>query len=124
MDLLSTINHSISLVGRLREISKNITEAEFKNVLADLSNELADAKLQIASLKEENANLRQENNELKLVSAPAEKKPQLKWGCYQFEDNTGLYCTACYDTKRKKITVTRLNSKSHQCPVCKALLGA
>ena len=61
MDLLSTINHSISLVGRLREISKNITEAEFKNVLADLSNELADAKLQIASLKEENATLRQEN---------------------------------------------------------------
>lgn len=123
MDLLSTINHSISLVGRLREISKNISEAEFKNILADLSNDLADAKLQIASLKEDNANLRQENNELKRVAAPVEEKPKVKWGCYQFEGDAKLYCTACYDTKRKKITVTRLNSKSHQCPVCKALLG-
>jgi hypothetical protein len=44
MDPLTTIDHAITLARRLREISKNMAEAEFKNVLADLSNELADAK--------------------------------------------------------------------------------
>jgi hypothetical protein len=37
MDLLATINHSISLDTRRRHIPKTITEAEFKNLLADLS---------------------------------------------------------------------------------------
>ena len=50
MDILATLNHSISLVSRLREISKNLSEAEFKNLLADLSSELADAKIKIAEL--------------------------------------------------------------------------
>lgn len=42
MDIISSVRQSITLVQRLREISKNITEAEFKNLLADLSSELAD----------------------------------------------------------------------------------
>ena len=45
MDLLTTISTSIALAGRLREIAKNIENAEFKNILADLSLELADLKL-------------------------------------------------------------------------------
>jgi hypothetical protein len=51
-DIITGINNAIALVTRLREVSKNISEVEFKNLLADLSGELADAKLQIAELKE------------------------------------------------------------------------
>lgn len=54
MDLLTTISTSIALAGRLREIAKNIENAEFKNILADLSLELADLKLQLAGVVEEN----------------------------------------------------------------------
>ena len=61
MDILATLNHSISLVSRLREISKNLSEAEFKNLLADLSSELADAKIHIAELKTQLAALAEEN---------------------------------------------------------------
>lgn len=52
MDIISSVSQSITLVQRLREISKNIAEAEFKNLLADLSSELADVKLEAAALKE------------------------------------------------------------------------
>lgn len=45
MDVLASINHSITLITRLREISKSLSEAESKNLLADLSNELANAKI-------------------------------------------------------------------------------
>ncbi|AEX22256.1 hypothetical protein [Vibrio sp. EJY3] len=59
-DILSSISTALSLTSRLREISKSIEDAEFKNLLADLSLELADAKLKIADLTSENAELREQ----------------------------------------------------------------
>ncbi len=73
-----------SLVKQLREISKNVSEAKFRNLLADLG---------------------------------------MKWGCYQFEGDDRLYCTACYDTNGLKSATNRLNTKFQQCPVCKAQIG-
>ncbi|WP_272166353.1 hypothetical protein [Vibrio diabolicus] len=58
-DLLSSVSTAISLATRLREIGKNIEDAEFKNILADLSLELADSKLKMADLISENAALKE-----------------------------------------------------------------
>jgi hypothetical protein len=124
MDPISTIDNAIKLAKRLREISKNVAEAEFKNVLADLSNDLADAKLEIVSLKEQLAGKTEELRLAKLPSEQSAEKPTVKWGCYKFEGDENLYCTACWDTKRQKILATRLDSNYRKCPVCKALLGA
>jgi hypothetical protein len=124
-DVITAINHSISIVTRLREISKNITQAEFKNLLADLSNELADAKLNIANLKEQIAEQAEELRALKTAAERvARQKPKTKWGCYQFEGEEGLYCTACYDTKGAKSITTRLSATRRMCPVCNALFGS
>ena len=57
-DVISTLSTAITLASRLREISKNIEDAEFKNLLADLSLELAETKMQLAELIEENTNLK------------------------------------------------------------------
>lgn len=125
MNILSTINNSISLVERLREISKNISEAEFKNLLADLSNELADLKLEAAALKEKIVALQEENKLLKETTPSTEEIPiGIKWGCYQFKNDDGLYCTGCWDSKRMKIRTNRINSKYRQCPVCQAKIGS
>lgn len=124
MDIVSTINNSMVIVTRLREIAKNVSHAEFKNLLADLSNELADAKLQMAALKEDMAALRQENEQLKASALTNKEEPSgVKWGCYQFAGDDGLYCTACYDTKGKKIRISRATSRHRMCPVCQAVLG-
>jgi hypothetical protein len=124
MDPVTAIDHAITLTRRLRDISKNVAEAEFKNVLADLSNELADAKLEIVSLKEQLATKAEELRLAKIPSLEPAEKPTMKWGAYQFKGEDGLFCTACYDTRRQKVRTTRLDSRFRQCPVCKALLGA
>ena len=123
MDVVATINHSISLVGRLREISKNLSEAEFKNLLADLSSELADAKFQIAELKTQLAALNDEIRSLKSAAPENKQTPSIKWGCYQFEGEEGLFCTACFDSKGKKSLTIRLSSTRRSCPVCKSVIG-
>lgn len=73
-DLISTISTTITLATRLREISKNIEDAEFKNLLADLSLELADTKLKIADLINENTELKEKLNSL--TSANGELCPK------------------------------------------------
>ena len=123
MEPVTAIDHAITLARRLRDISKNIAEAEFKNVLADLSNQLADAKLEIVSLKEQLAVKTEELRLAKIPSLEVGEKPTMQWGAYRFKGEDGLFCTACYDTKRQKIRTTRLDSRYRQCPVCKALLG-
>ena len=123
MDIISLINNSINLLSRLKKISDNIKEAEIKNVLADLSNELADVKLAAADLKEQLVTLREENAALKHHKA-ADEKPKIKWGCYYFDDDDSrLYCTACYDSKGAKSLTNRVNSKFRRCNVCNATIG-
>jgi len=121
MDVISPINNSLTLLTRLREISKNINEAEIKNVLADLSLELADAKLAAAELKTEVAELKVELSELKAHKQP-DQKPDLKWGAYYFDgDDSRLYCTACFDSKGAKSLTSRGPGGYRICGVCKAV---
>lgn len=121
MDMLSAVNNSIGLVKRLREISKNIAEAEFKNVLADLASGLADAKLEAAAMKEELIKLKEENALLKKIKPADDEEPiDTKWGCYQFKGKEGLYCTGCWDNKRKQILMNNSIRGFRVCPVCNA----
>jgi hypothetical protein len=62
-DIISTISSAISLTRRLKTISDNIKDAEFKNLLADLTLQLADVKLKLASILEENVALKQQIKE-------------------------------------------------------------
>lgn len=73
-DIITSLSTAITLATRLREISKNIEDAEFKNLLADLSLELADAKFTIADLMNENADLKEKINAL--ASATGETCPK------------------------------------------------
>lgn len=118
MDIISPINNSLTLITRLREISKSINEAEVKNVLADLSLELADAKLAAADLKMEILNLKEENSELKAQQIPREK-PSIEKNCYYFDDDISrLYCTACFDSKGAMSLTSKAMQNHRVCGVC------
>lgn len=123
MDVVSSVNNAIALVSKLRDIAKKFNQAEMRNLLADLSNELADTKLAMAELKEQVAGLLEENSILKKTQLEEREKPvEFKFGCYKFEGDEGLYCSACYDTKGQKIRVPRIGGH-YICPVCKAVLS-
>lgn len=64
-DIIGSIGQAISLAKRLREVNRNIGDAEFSNILADLNIELAETKLTIAELMEKNAQLQIESQKLK-----------------------------------------------------------
>ena len=130
MDIVTSLSTAVELARRLREISKNVETAEFKNVLADLVSELADAKLNAASLKEQIAALSEENRSLKdqlaaASSASANPPSGVKWGLYQWDGDESLFCTACWDSKKQKSRVTRINKAGilFMCPVCQAAFG-
>ena len=67
-------------MSRLKKVSENIRDAEFKNLLADLSLELAEAKMKMAVLIGENADLHNTIRELKSVEGtPCPKCRKRGW---------------------------------------------
>ena|SRR5688572_25375111 len=80
VEIISSVTNAISLVSRLRKISDNIRDAEFKNLLADLSLELADVKLKMAGLLNENLDLQNKIKELESVEGnPCPKCRKRGW---------------------------------------------
>lgn len=129
MDIMSTIQSSMEIAGKLRELSKKIQDAEFSMLLADLSCNLADAKLEVAELKQQIATLKEQN--LKQAEQLANRqaaKPKLSDSCYAFDEEEGLFCTNCWDTKEQKVRVTALPRDFRafgkwRCPSCTAKYG-
>lgn len=105
-DLISTVSTALGLASRLKDISKNIENAEFKNVLADLSLELAEVKLKLADLLSENVQLKEKISSL--TSA------------------TGTPCPSCNNRTYKLISSKPdptfgdlgANSRFHECSAC------
>jgi regulator of replication initiation timing len=115
MDIITTVGNSIALASRLREISKNIENAEFKNLLADLSLELADFKAQLADVIEENIQLKEQVRQLKSVDAdPCPKCRARAWELERSEPHKSMgdlgviirhyKCSVCGFTEQKTVT--------------------
>jgi len=128
-DVVMAIQSAIEIVGKLRTLSKKIEDAEFKMLLANLSGELADAKLEVANLKMELAKVKEQfQQQTELLERQETGKPTLCEGAYQFPDDPGFFCTACYDTKKQRVRVSALSGPfatfgKWECPACKAVLG-
>ena len=116
--IFATITSAVASGKALVEASKSLANAELKSMIATLANKLADLELEMAEAKTELSRLERENKDLKArVDAPG--KPTIKWGCYQFEGEQGLFCPKCYEEKGKKYHTNRTDGgKAFQCSVC------
>lgn len=123
-DVLGSIGQAISLAKRLREISKNIEDAEFKNILADLNLELADTKLALAEVIEQNSQMKIEMNELKNSQGGNLNQLDFRGFAYYSSNDDGPFCSACYETKNQQVRLSKVSGTfsrfgNHKCPSCK-----
>lgn len=129
VDVIQALQTSIEIVGRLRALAKKVEDVEFKMLLADLSNELADAKLEVANLKSELVDVRQKNAELsQVLEVRHQSAPIFDDSVYKFSGEEGRFCTACFDTKDKKVRVRQTTGPftvfgKWECPSCNATYG-
>lgn len=119
MPILETINTSIDIMKKIKEVNEKTKDAEIKMLIADLGIELAELKCSFADLLDENRELK---DQIKELSSKKEETLIFKNGLYYREDEDGPFCTGCYDSKKE---VIRLNLRTHDryiCPVCNAQL--
>ncbi|MCA9499131.1 MAG: hypothetical protein MRJ67_09320 [Nitrospirales bacterium] len=121
-EIINSITTAITLAKRLKEISNNIQDAEFKNLLADLSLELADTKLRLSEIVVENSDLKEEISRLK-HSQGLKSDLKFKDGLYYTEDGDGPFCPGCYDSKGEIIRTPEQmghsrNFGTFKCPKC------
>lgn len=131
LETIKTLGAALTSIKTLSDIADTISNAkvrqEFNGKIADLQGVVIAARQQMLTMQDKYEELLRENKQLKEQLKESEaprEKPSMKWGCYQFEGEDGLFCTACYDTKGKKHRTTRINSNLRQCPVCKSSLGS
>ena len=108
VDVISTLNGVITTAKRLKEISDNISDAEFKNLLAEMNDQLANVKLDLVDFKEENVKLREELMELKKKT---EAELRYEDGKYYKSGDPDPFCSACYDREGKFVRL-RKNTQS------------
>jgi hypothetical protein len=124
---IQTITAALSAMKSLADIAKGIQNAEVRQELngkiADLQGTLISARQAMLDLQDKYELVLRENKLLKEATVPKQKPSGRKLGCYQFEGEDGLFCTACYDTKGQKSQTTRMTSQYRMCPVCKAAIG-
>lgn len=129
IESVQAIQSAIEIVGKLRDASKAINDAEFKQHLADLMDQLSDAKLQASVLRSDLAAVRDENTELKARLAQRDAgRPTVVNEVYRFEGDDSSYCTACYDVHHRKVRLRRMTGDwavfgDWECPSCKATYG-
>jgi hypothetical protein len=126
-ETIKMLGGALASIKTITDIAATITDAQLRQELngkiADLQSAVLTARQQMLEMQEKYEQVLRENKQLKETAAPKEK-PQRMWGCYKFDGEDGLFCTACYDTKGRRIQTTRINSNFRQCPVCQAMLGS
>ena len=126
---MGTIKDLVDLVTQLansvqdRKIASELNAIQ--SLILKLQAEQATLHEANVELREERLSLKEQIQQLKKSNPENKEKPSgVKWGCYQFAGDDGLYCTACYDTKGQKNRTTRATSKFRMCPVCEAVFGS
>jgi regulator of replication initiation timing len=127
MEIISVVSNALGIASRLKEISKNIQDAEFNNLLADLSLELADLKVRLADVLDENSNLKNELLNYK-HSQSSSSELQYRDGMYFQLDGSGPFCPGCFDSNKKIIRLRKEDGPfatlcDYTCPVCKEAYG-
>jgi hypothetical protein len=121
-DLIGTASAALQIVSRLREINKNIANAEFSNALADLAIELSELKIKVAGLLDENDQLKRQ------LAQKHAQSLEFKDFAYYSDSGDGPFCPGCYDSNGNTIRLTKLTKEfsvfgSHSCPACKETFG-
>ena len=128
LETVQTLGAALTGIKTLAEIASTVKNAEIRQELntkiADLQGTLIAARQEMLDLLEKYEQVLRENKRLKDLAVPKEKPAGMKLGCYTFDGEEGLFCTACYDSKGQKSQTTRLNARYRSCPVCKAVIGA
>ncbi|MEN6426347.1 MAG: hypothetical protein ABFE13_13355 [Phycisphaerales bacterium] len=127
-DIIQSIQATIDLAKRIKEISGKIKDADFRNMVADLSIELANMKQRVAELLDENGRLRAELQLAKQHSS-REEGLAIRNGLYFDAVGDGPFCPYCYDSGKQISRLTKqkdywVEFGDYVCPACKNYFNA
>lgn len=123
MDVIGNVKGAIEITKKLSELAKLHQDADAMTLVADLKLQLAEVRTQAADLLEEILELRKE---IQVLKSSGGEELLVREGVYWSKANDdGPFCTACFDTQRKKVRIVEQKGPTRQimkwrCPVCKA----
>ena len=124
-DPLGTLDAVLAGLHTLIEISEDIPD---ESVRTRISGAVTGLRAAVLTVREqilhqqgqhegETAKLRQT---IDAASPRRDRTPRTKFGCYQFDDAEGLFCSACYDRQGRKVRTIPRAGNTLVCPNCRA----
>jgi hypothetical protein len=121
-DIITTIDTSIGLFKRLKELNKKLDNADFSMYIADLGLELANVKMSLTELIYENEKLKEQ---IKKLEEKDKNGLIFKNNLYYDNENKGPYCPTCYSISGKRTLLIINPNKDfiniqgkYKCPAC------
>jgi hypothetical protein len=112
-----------TLAGHAGSVEDEQLRHKLTSTIVGLRSAILTARGQVLHMQEQleqlTAQARQFSGEP--ASATRHRAPRMKWGCYQFDDSEGLFCTACFDKRNRRVRTMRHNSANLVCPNCRTL---
>jgi hypothetical protein len=125
LDTLDAIMAGLhSLAGHAESVADEQLRNRLTGAIVGLRAAVLTARDQVTQLQEQFEQVRSEARPYgdEPPRRPARGvQPRLKWGCYQFDDSEGLFCTACWDKRQRRIRTMRYNNENLVCPNCRML---
>src|SRR3954463_16259089 len=121
---LQSLDAVLSGLHTLAETAESVEDEQLRQRLTGtvvgLRAVILNVRGQILKMQEQYEQLAAQTRQAAVGAAPVRPAPaRVKFGCYQFDDNEGLFCAICYDKKGRRIRATRVNSLSLVCPNCR-----
>jgi hypothetical protein len=125
-DPLGTLDAVLAGLHTLIEISEEINEESLRNRISGAVGGLRAAVLtireQILQQQEQYEGEAAKLRHTVEANAPRrERTLRIKFGCYQFDDSEGLFCSACYDRQSRKVRTIPRAGSTLVCPNCRAV---
>lgn len=125
-DPLDTLDAILAGLHTLNGAAEAVAEEELKNrltgAIVGLRSAVLTARGEVQHLQEQYGQTLAQTRQYAADARPrVGQTPRMKFGCYQFDDTEGLFCTACYDKRNRRIRTMRYNSDNLVCPNCRAL---
>lgn len=123
---LLLVSRTFDTIKQISELADRTNDLEIKELIVDLRSQIVDHKSNLIDFQEQIVLLKQENNKLKEKIADLENNNDeviFKNGAYFKNNENQAFCSCCYETKGKLITLNSLKPEfSHVgnmiCPNC------
>ncbi len=119
--MIPEISAAFATIKTLKDLAAGSDNHKFLATINDLHESLMTAREKIMELQEDNITLNAKTKELQAKRTTRDDIEFREFAVFKKSTNEGPFCSACWDDKKKQVSLHKVNRHYYDCPVCKGV---